>query len=195
MVPHSKLSLLYSLVAVLLVAGCAASTAPSSSRPLSLVSRQSFDEPILPPVTTIPSVFIVPKDTTVAWTDPESTPLYYNIYYGLSSRDYDTQIPAGTNVQSVLTNLVGGRTYYFAVTAQNDFGTESDFSNEAVYTVPLDIDMVFYFNDPVTNAVIQSSSDLSTWKDCFTTQTNGMFRVSVNLLEPITFYRALGVSP
>ena len=42
---------------------------------------------------------------------------------------------AGATSVSV-TNLAGGVTYYFAVTAYNDIGLESDFSNEISYTAP-----------------------------------------------------------
>jgi hypothetical protein len=55
---------------------------------------------------------------------------------GVKSGTY-TQV---TNVKDVTTyivqNLTSGTTYYFAVTAYNNAGVESPYSNQLQYTVP-----------------------------------------------------------
>lgn len=60
----------------------------------------------------------------------------YKLYYGTSSRNYTNQIqienPGVTTY--VVENLVAD-TYYFAITALNNTGEESDFSGEATHTI------------------------------------------------------------
>lgn len=51
-------------------------------------------------------------------------------------RQYTNVIPVGTNLNTVVSNLVKGETYFFAVTAVDAFGAESDFSDETKFTVP-----------------------------------------------------------
>jgi hypothetical protein len=75
---------------------------------------------------------------SLAW-DPnsESNVAGYRVYYGHSSRTYPFVVDAGTDNTGIINNLQEGVTYYFAVTAYNDSGLESDFSGEISYTVPL----------------------------------------------------------
>ena len=51
-------------------------------------------------------------------------------------RCYTNRVDAGTNLTAVVSNLVPSLTYYFAATAHNDVGLESDFSGEVSLTVP-----------------------------------------------------------
>ena len=60
----------------------------------------------------------------------------YNVYYGGASQNYTNIIDAGASTEADIGGLVEGQTYYFAVTAYDDFGDESDFSVETVYIVP-----------------------------------------------------------
>ena len=75
-------------------------------------------------------------DVRLAWdsnTEPDIAG--YTVYYGQSSRSYTSS----TNVGLVTTNLITGLgpgLFYFAVTAYNTNGLESDFSNEVSYQVP-----------------------------------------------------------
>jgi fibronectin type 3 domain-containing protein len=59
----------------------------------------------------------------------------YRVYYGTSSRAYLQTKGAGLDstgeTDFVVTNLQAGRTYYFAVTAYDASGNESDYSSEA----------------------------------------------------------------
>jgi fibronectin type 3 domain-containing protein len=78
---------------------------------------------------------------TLSW-DVGSDPRIagYRVYYGTGSRDYAQAKGAGLNAGScstyVVTGLDRGLTYYFAVTAYDASGNESDFSNEARKTIP-----------------------------------------------------------
>ena len=71
------------------------------------------------------------QSVTLAWTASTSPDVCnYRVYYGMSSRNYSVV----TNCGFVLTQTVGlphtGR-WFFAVTALDADGLESDFSNEA----------------------------------------------------------------
>jgi hypothetical protein len=63
----------------------------------------------------------------------------YRVYYGTSSRTYvqtrGAGINAGAGATFVVTNLQRGRTYYFAVTAYDFSGNESEYSSEATKEV------------------------------------------------------------
>ena len=75
-------------------------------------------------------------DVTLTWErSPSPEAIQYNVYFGFTSGLYDNEVSAGDNTNITLSNLVEGATYYFAATAQD--GTESPFSNESEYTVPL----------------------------------------------------------
>jgi|ERR1700733_8243532 len=60
----------------------------------------------------------------------------YNIYYGTASSNYTYKVAVGNIMATTLSNLTSGTTYYFAATAFDASGNESDFSNEATFIVP-----------------------------------------------------------
>ncbi len=69
--------------------------------------------------------------------DPSSGPVAgYRIYYGTSSRVYDSSLDVGNTTTCTLSNLQDGSSYYFAATAVGTSGEESDYSIEAVYESP-----------------------------------------------------------
>ena len=75
---------------------------------------------------------------TLSWdaptTNADGTPLTdlagYKIYYGTSSHAYSTAIDVGNVTKHMVSNLENGVVYYFAVTAYDTSGNESNFSNE-----------------------------------------------------------------
>lgn len=80
------------------------------------------------------------QSVTLAWDpNPEPDVSGYLVYYGTASRNY----PSSTNVGNVTTatvyGLQEGRSYYFAVTAKNTSGLESDFSNEVTNAIPANV--------------------------------------------------------
>ena len=63
----------------------------------------------------------------------------YNVYYGLGSRDYTWVVRVDAPTTAVtITNLEFNRTYFFAVTAFDTDGLESDFSDEVSTVIPGD---------------------------------------------------------
>ena len=57
----------------------------------------------------------------------------YIVYYGTASRDYDYDVDVGDETSCTISNLYSGTTYYFAVTAYDIDGNESDYSAEIIY--------------------------------------------------------------
>jgi hypothetical protein len=80
---------------------------------------------------------------TLSWQTPVSStdgsPMAdlsgFNIYYGKSPQSYDEMIDAGNVRTYVLPNIPAG-TYYFAITAYDSSGNETDFSPEWKKNLP-----------------------------------------------------------
>ncbi len=68
---------------------------------------------------------------SLAW-DPnrEESISGYKIYYGSSSGDYGSSIDVGNRTNYTITGLENGRIYYIAITAYNNIGSESTYSEE-----------------------------------------------------------------
>ena len=77
---------------------------------------------------------------TLAWDTPttnaDGTPLTdlagYKVYHGTSSGNYSQYIDVGNVLNYMVSNLKNGVVYYFAVTAYDTSGNESDYSNEVI---------------------------------------------------------------
>lgn len=73
---------------------------------------------------------------TLTWDpNPESDLGGYRVYFGAESRRYTNVLDVGAANIAVVPNLEDGKVYFFAVTAYNTQGLESDFSNEVALTV------------------------------------------------------------
>ena len=83
---------------------------------------------------------ICADQVTLAW-DPnlDSDVAGYILYYGTQSRYYDYDVDVGEYTSITISGLVEDVMYYFAVTAYDVEGNESDFSAEITYpnSVPL----------------------------------------------------------
>jgi hypothetical protein len=74
---------------------------------------------------------------TLAWeANTENDIAGYRAYYGLTSGVYYDPIDAFDNTQITLAGFIPGDTYYFAVTAYNTAGLESDYFDEISYSIP-----------------------------------------------------------
>ncbi|MFO1477825.1 MAG: Ig-like domain-containing protein [Verrucomicrobiota bacterium] len=77
------------------------------------------------------------QSVTLAWDASSDTNVVgYRVYYGVASRTYTNMVDVGNTTTATITNLADGTTYYFAATAYNGVGLESDYSNESAYTTP-----------------------------------------------------------
>jgi hypothetical protein len=76
------------------------------------------------------------QSVLLAW-DPSPGPgvAGYNAYYGTASGNYTSILPAGNGTNVVISGLVEGVKYYFAVTAYDSANIESDLSSEVSYLV------------------------------------------------------------
>ncbi len=64
----------------------------------------------------------------------------YKVYYGTASRSYSNVISAGLTTGQSITNLQSGYEYFFAVTAYDTAGNESQYSNEVSIYIAKDDD-------------------------------------------------------
>ena len=77
----------------------------------------------------------VAAEVTLAW-DPnsESDLAGYKLHWGTDTRVYTTSVDVGNVTQYTLTNIPDG-TVYYAATAYDTDGNESDYSDELVYNI------------------------------------------------------------
>ncbi len=74
----------------------------------------------------------------VSWNpNTESDLKGYKVYYGQSSRDYTTSVDVGDVTTYRIDGLSGGNTYYVSVTAYDNSGNESSYSEEVSESIPL----------------------------------------------------------
>jgi hypothetical protein len=81
---------------------------------------------------------------TLAW-DAAPGATGYTIHYGGASRSYTATVDVGNTTSAALSALDPAKLYYFAVTAYDDAGDESAFSNEILYD-PAHPDVVWAVN-------------------------------------------------
>ncbi len=143
---------------------------------------------------------------SVEWT-PNSDPsvVGYNVYYGGASRNYTNVLSAGNTNNLSVDGLDEGQTYFFAVTAFDAFGDESDFSAEFVFIVPGFLTLTPGANpgDPTRIQFpvaqdhwyeLQASSDLVSWTTIW--QVTGVTNTWVEFDTPVSgtgsqFYRVV----
>lgn len=84
-----------------------------------------------------------PQSVTLAWDPSPGTDVItnYNLYYGVASAAYTNVVSLGTNTSVSISNLVDGATYYFAATAVDTNGLESDYSTEVSTPVTVQLQL------------------------------------------------------
>ena len=85
------------------------------------------------------------QEASFSWLpNPETNLSGYKIHYGTTSAQYDYSVDMGNPtpinglIMGTVSGLVDGTTYYFAATAYDIDGFESDFSQDVVWTAPSD---------------------------------------------------------
>jgi hypothetical protein len=75
---------------------------------------------------------------TLSWNaNSEPDVVGYRLYYGRTSHNYEQNIDAGRSTTATIQNLSTGTVYYFAATAYNAAGVESEFSDEVIFRSPI----------------------------------------------------------
>jgi hypothetical protein len=72
----------------------------------------------------------------LGWTPSTNTVAGYFVHYGGVSHNYAAKLDVGTNLVANFSNMQPGATNYFAVTAYDSAGNESDYSTEVAFIVP-----------------------------------------------------------
>ena len=126
--------------------------------------------------TLIPAALITPvqgaQSVALAWKpSSESGIVNFTIYYGVACRDYTTSVSVGTATNATIAGLYEGTSYYFAVTASNNLGLESDFSNEISYTVPEPIPKLQIRVTPTRQVVLTVTGQIDHNYDILATET------------------------
>jgi hypothetical protein len=99
------------------------------------------------------------QSVTFAW-DPVGGVAGYKLYQGGATRVYTNSINAGNATQTRVSGLIVGKTYYFAATAYNSSGVESDYSSEITYTVPASGTPVITLTSPINGATYTSPATI-----------------------------------
>jgi len=77
------------------------------------------------------------KSVTLAWSPVSQADVAgYIVYYGKTSGSYTAAVAANTGTSAAISGLTEGVTYFFAVSAYDSLGMESERSNEVSYSVP-----------------------------------------------------------
>jgi hypothetical protein len=85
-----------------------------------------------------PLTSLAAPSITLAWDpSPDPTVVGYKVYWGVTSRSYTNSLSAGSATTLTVSNLVIGTPYYFAATAYDTNGIESDYSAEASGSIAL----------------------------------------------------------
>jgi hypothetical protein len=80
---------------------------------------------------------VAAANVMLSWQpNTEATLAGYKIHYGSASKSYSSTVALSRETSCTIGDLQVGKTYFFAATAFDIYGNQSDYSNEVSYTVP-----------------------------------------------------------
>src|SRR3954462_12309283 len=95
---------------------------------------------------------------TLAWDPSVSTNVAgYNLYYGAISGNYTNVVSAGLATSATISGLASNTIYYFAATAYDTDGIESEFSTETNYITSPPLNYPPTLN-PIANLTINENA-------------------------------------
>lgn len=110
---------------------------PAFFRPTQPYTASGFARLVMWCVILLATPLFSKAEVTLEWdATQEPSVKGYMVHYGTVSGHYSRTVDAGNATHTGVPDLVTGFTYYLTVTAYNEAGLESEFSNEIVLTVP-----------------------------------------------------------
>lgn len=151
----------------------------------------------------LPPILFGGQSVSLSW-DPSTDPNVagYRVYSGTASHDYSGSLDVGSATGASVPVPLSGVTYYFAVTAYDSLGNQSDFSNEAYYSTPSTNGVLTsitlangQFGFTVSGndghrCILQTSTNLSSWTAVLTNVAPFTYAVSNTIGSGVRFYRA-----
>jgi sulfur relay (sulfurtransferase) complex TusBCD TusD component (DsrE family) len=102
------------------------------------------------------------RSVTLAWNPAAGTNIAgYKLYCGVASRTYTTTNNVGNVTNATVSSLTSGTIYYFAATAVDTSGSESGYSTEVVYTIPVATAPTIVLSSPVIGASYTAPATIS----------------------------------
>ena len=102
------------------------------------------------------------SSVTLAWNPAAGTNIAgYKLYCGVASRTYTTTNNVGNVTNATVSSLTSGTIYYFAATAVDTSGSESGYSTEVVYTIPVATAPTIVLSSPVSGASYTAPATIS----------------------------------
>lgn len=129
----------------------------------------------------LPMAVQATQSVLLAWNpSPDPSVVGYKIHFGTISHSYTELLDVGSATNATIVLPSPGTTYYFAATAYDASGVESEFSNEISFTLPAEARLTaaglvagqFSFTvtgTPGVSYVVEASTNLADW---FPVQTN-----------------------
>lgn len=107
---------------------------------------------------------VLSEAVTVSWdANSEADLIGYRVYYGNESRQYHSDLYVGSATSYKFYDLEGNQTWYFAVTALDYAGNESDLSDEVSVFVERSEDSGGEEQDPDETEEEKATPDLSAY--------------------------------
>ena len=99
----------------------------------------------------------------LAWNPSPATGIVaYNVYSGIASQTYTNMFSVGNVTNANVTGLASGTIYYFSVTAIDQAGLESQFSNEISYSVPTNKPPIVANSPPTISSIANQTIHVNT---------------------------------
>ena len=130
---------------------------------------------------------------TLAWNPAAGTNIAgYKLYYGLASRTYTNANNVGNATNATISSLINGTIYYFAATAYDTSGSESDYSTEVVYTNQAATLPTIVLSSPVSGASYTAPASISL---AATVTANGHTITQVQFYNGATLLGTVAAAP
>ena len=102
------------------------------------------------------------SSVTLAWNPAAGTNIAgYKLYCGVASRTYTTTNNVGNVTNATVSSLTSGTVYYFTATTVDTSGSESGYSTEVVYTIPVATAPTIVLSSPVSGASYTAPATIS----------------------------------